>query len=87
MATPPAQDAQTYNAKGLECATRDDYECALTNYNQAIQLKPDWAEPYDNRGLAYAAKGDYPRALADLSQAIQLQPNYADAFPNGRSSF
>ena len=49
---------------------------------QAILLKPDWAEPYDNRGLAYAAQGDYERALADWTQAIKLQPDFADAFLN-----
>ncbi len=56
--TPFVLDAAAYNDKGLECASKGDYECALTNYQQAILLKPEWADPYDNRGLAYAAKGD-----------------------------
>jgi len=42
--------------KDWSAPNKGDYECALANYNQAIQLKPDWADVYDNRGLAYAAK-------------------------------
>jgi Flp pilus assembly protein TadD len=67
-ATPATSDAQTYNDQGLECVAKGDYDCALTHYDQAIRLKPDWAEPYNNRGLAYAARGDYGRALADTGR-------------------
>ena len=59
-------DAGAYNDKGLACAGKGDYECALANYQQAIQTEADWAEPYDNRGLAYAAKGDYANAPSPI---------------------
>ena len=49
----------------------------MAEYDQAIQLKSDYAEAYVNRGLAYAGKGDYDRAIADYDEAIQLQPDLA----------
>ena len=55
---------------------------AIANYDQALQLKPDWAEAYNNRGLAYYNKGDYDDAIADYDQALQLKPDYAVAYNN-----
>ena len=48
---------------------------AISDYDRAIQLKPDYAEAYNNRGSAYAYKGDLDRAINDWNQAIQIDPN------------
>jgi len=79
----PALDQSTvYFYRGLAYYYRGDYDRSIANYDQAIQLKPAYAEAHNNRGVAYLAKGDYDRAIADFNQAIQLQPDDATAYNN-----
>jgi tetratricopeptide (TPR) repeat protein len=58
----------------------DNYDRAIADYDQAIKLKPDFAEAYYNRGTAYTHKGDYGRAIADFDQVIYLKPDDAEAY-------
>jgi tetratricopeptide (TPR) repeat protein len=61
----------------------DDYDQAITNFNKALKLDPNYAPAYYNRGIAFRNKDDFDSAIADFTQAIRLDPNYADAY-NGR---
>jgi tetratricopeptide (TPR) repeat protein len=60
---------------------------AIANYDQALQLKPDWAEAYNNRGAAYDDKGEYDRAIADYDQAIKLKPDSAVVYTNRGNAY
>lgn len=60
--------------------TKDDYERALADCNQAARREPQSAIVYDRRGLIWRAKGDNNRAIADFDQAIRINANYARAF-------
>ena len=53
-----------------------EYDLAIVEYDQAIELDPDNAEAYNNRSLANN-KGELDRAIADLDQSIQLDPDNA----------
>ena len=44
-------------------ATKRQTALALQDFNTAIQLEPDKAEPYAFRGLAYYDQGDYDAAI------------------------
>ncbi|MDB9432010.1 tetratricopeptide repeat protein [Microcystis aeruginosa] len=44
----------------------------MADYNQATNIKPDYALAYYNRGLAKYNLGDYQGAIADYNQAAQL---------------
>ncbi len=57
-------------------------EEAIAAYDEAIRLKPDYAEAYNNRGNANDKLGHREDAIADYNQAIQLKPNYAKAYYN-----
>ncbi|NJN39191.1 MAG: tetratricopeptide repeat protein [Acaryochloridaceae cyanobacterium CSU_3_4] len=61
---------------------KGDNKGAISDYDQAIQLKPDYAEAYNNRGIARSALGDNKGAISDLDKAIQLKPDYAVAYVN-----
>lgn len=52
------------------------YQQCVLAANQAIMLKPDYAEAYNNVGSAYNALGDYERAIEALNKAISLKPDY-----------
>jgi tetratricopeptide (TPR) repeat protein len=72
---------------GENRAGAHDWKSAFTNYNMALQLKPDYAEAYNERGHAYYWTGDYPRAIADFTRAIELRPNYPNAFNNRGAAY
>ncbi len=58
----------------------EQYEAAIVNYDQAIELAPALAEAYTNRGVAYADLGEYDQAITDYTQAIEL--DHAKAYNN-----
>ena len=51
----------------------------MRDYDQAIALKPDYAEAYINIGNIHAAAKRYAEAMRDYDQAIALKPDYAEA--------
>ncbi|MCZ8048138.1 MAG: tetratricopeptide repeat protein [Microcystis aeruginosa K13-05] len=55
---------------------------AIADYNQAIQIKPDYAYAYIGRGNAKSNLGDKQGAIADYNQAAQLyvQQNTMDKY-------
>jgi uncharacterized caspase-like protein len=73
-------DARVYYNSGLAYYNKKDYDKAIAEYTQAIQLDSNYARAYQGRGDAYDEKGDYDRAIADLTQAIRLDPNFANAY-------
>ena len=57
-------------------------EKALSAYDTAIQLQPDYAEVYNNRGNIKSGLGSHDAALDDYNEAIRLNPNFAEAYSN-----
>jgi len=57
-------------------------EKALSAYNTAIRLRPDYAEVYNNRGNIKNEIGSCDAALDDYDEAICLNPNFAEAYSN-----
>jgi protein O-mannosyl-transferase len=72
-----------YNNRGEAYLRKGDYERAISNYNQALRMNPDFGRAnyfYVNRGTAYLIKGDYERAITDYHQALRINPNDANAY-------
>jgi len=59
-----------------------DPQKALEYLNEAIKLKPDYAEAYNNRGNVYGDLGQHQQAIEDYNEAIRLKPDYAMAYNN-----
>jgi tetratricopeptide (TPR) repeat protein len=77
---PPRElTAQDWFERGYRTAEADE---KLQCYDEAIRLKPDYADAYYNRGFARNDKGDLVGALKDYDEAIRLKPDYADAYIN-----
>jgi tetratricopeptide (TPR) repeat protein len=77
-AIPQAQapKADDYFVLANQKYDKGDYRGAVTDYDRAIALKPDYAKAYKARATVKFGKlQDDKGALADLDRSIQLDPN------------
>lgn len=72
--------AEEYFERGNDRYNESDFEGAIANYTEAIDLNPHYVVAYNNRGLARAGQGDWNRAIEDYNEAIWLNPQYAHAY-------
>ncbi len=56
------------------------YPEAIADYDEAIKLKPSYAEGFLQRGIALYNSNVFARALQNLNEAIQITPDYYDAY-------
>ena len=74
--------AAAYNNRGRAYGETGALDRAISDYNAAIRLNPDFATAYYNRGVAYGDSGEVERAIADFDNAIQRNSQYATAYNN-----
>jgi tetratricopeptide (TPR) repeat protein len=65
--------ATAFDNRGVAYRLKGEYNRALQDYEQALQLNPSNANAYNNRGIIYRIKGEYGRAIADYDEAIWLR--------------
>jgi tetratricopeptide (TPR) repeat protein len=80
-------DYLVYNNRGNAYVLKGDYDRALADFSQAIELQPDRVIGYLNRAVVYFAKQDFDRALDDINQAIKLQPDFGLAYLKRGSAY
>lgn len=71
-----------HNNRGLIYKRMKKFDLALLDLNEAIRLKPDYADAYVNRGDLLRQQGNYYCAMADLDNAIKIDPNSSGAYNN-----
>jgi tetratricopeptide (TPR) repeat protein len=57
----------------------EDYEVAINEFKQAINLAPDWADAYFNLGKVQEQAEKFGEAIASLREYLRLAPNASDA--------
>ena len=75
-------EAETAFTSGYASYAKMEYQKSISEYTEAIRLKPDYADAYNNRGLAYDHNNEYDKAIGDYSAAIRLDPNDARYYNN-----
>ena len=62
----------SYYARGLAYYNLQNYSQAISDFNQAIRLNPNFYKSYYYRGVAYKALGEIDKAEADFEKAREL---------------
>jgi tetratricopeptide (TPR) repeat protein len=61
-----------YNNRGIIYVDQGDYARAITDYDRAIKVDPDYAKAYNNRGNAYRHQHAPARAIEDYNRSLEL---------------
>lgn len=75
----PTPSASDHAAQGNAYYDQGQFEEAVAEFEEALQLDPDDAETHYNLGLAYEALGKIDEAIAEYQEAIRLDPDLAEA--------
>ena len=62
----------TYYNSGLQKSNSGQYKAAISDFDKAIGIKPDYGKAYIGRGMAKDALGQHLAAIADYDKAISL---------------
>lgn len=68
----PGLDAGFYTKRGVEFQLNGQCEEAISDYNKAVEIDPEYALAYFNRGVAHFKKGDYEKAWEDVLRVQML---------------
>lgn len=79
---PSPNQAKFYLKRGMLYEQKKDMDRALTDYNKALQLDPEFGSAYDKRGALYLHKNDLGEALPDLNKALELDSKLVNAYTN-----
>src|SRR5215470_12419137 len=72
------QEAVGLNDKGVAACDAGNFDDAITLFNEAIRLRPDYALAYSNLGAALYHKRRFEEAITTLKKAIQLSSHHAE---------
>jgi len=75
-------DAEPYNMRGVAFAKIDMHSEAISDFETAIRIDPNFYQAYNNRGLVYQRMGLTRLALNDFSKAIDILNSYYTPYIN-----
>lgn len=72
----------THNTLGVAYLNIQQYDKALTCFDRAINLNPEYADAYFNQAKTFRAQQRYQDAIDSYSKCITINPEYAEAYSN-----
>ena len=69
-----------YSKRAIYYYLHDDFNLAISDYSNAIELNPNDPDSYYWRANSKKAIADYKGAIADYSKVIELDPNDSDYY-------
>jgi protein O-GlcNAc transferase len=78
---------ELFNIYGLILFNLKRYNESITQWEQAIKLKPDYHFGYNNLGNVFLFKNDFDQALKCYEKAIEIKPDYYEAINNKANIF
>ena len=80
--------ARTYVYRGAARYWRKgEFDNAITDYTEAVELDPEYAEVYNYRGFAYLNNGDIDKAIADYTKAIGIDQELTEAHKDRAAAY
>jgi tetratricopeptide (TPR) repeat protein len=76
----PPQQFDTVAAEAAQARNFENLDEAVKLYQQAVQLRPDWAEGWWYIGTIAYDRGEFQDAIEALTKVIKLAPRDANAF-------
>jgi tetratricopeptide (TPR) repeat protein len=74
--------AATLNLLAVIHTSIGRYDAALSCYDRALSLRPDFVQALSNRGAVLKAMKRYREALESFDRALELQPDYVEVLNN-----
>ena len=71
-----------YNILGIALQKKGDFNESILNFNQAINIQPNFVQAHNNLGNVLKDIGKFKEAIISYQQALKLNPNYAEAYSN-----
>jgi len=60
---------------------------AITDYDRAIELNPEYVYAYFNRAHAHRVEGNTEQSIADYSKVIELNPEHPTVYENRAKAY
>lgn len=74
--------AEKYLSRGQAWAVRRNFDRALTDFDSALRLNPDFPVAHTGRGNCLLQQKKYKDAIAAYTRAIEIEPTAAAAYNN-----
>lgn len=74
--------AYTAYLQGVAAQYREEFAAAISHYNKAIELYPQFTHAYVQRGDAYIEAGQLSEGIRDYDRALELDPKLTDTYLN-----
>ena len=71
-----------YNIRGTRYANLGKLDNAISYYEKAISIKPDYAEAHYNLGFTLQRLGQLDAAVRSYKKVVAIKPDYAEAHNN-----
>lgn len=78
----PMSQSEALLRSGYEKYRAKDYEGAISDYDESIDLDDQNADAFNERGLAQYGLQNYQAALSDYDQALTLDDRHSNAYGN-----
>lgn len=78
----PENAPVAYNSRGIVYSDLKNYNQALSDFNKAIEINPQYQNAYNNRGIVYQSIHNYTQAINDFNKVIELNPTHSIAYRN-----
>src|SRR5829696_8773931 len=74
-----APSAEQHYEKGVALLEQQQIDAALSEFREAVRLKPDAPGAHYYLGYALGVKGSLSEAIAEYEVAVRLKPDFAEA--------
>ena len=75
-------EATKHYKLGVDFAKRREFSGAISEYQKALAINPNYADAHCKLGVAYRYQGKLDEAIASYQKAIAIEPDYVKAHNN-----